>query len=99
MDWTPLCQTAYHGDLQMLDLLLGRADVEVNTPMCSPLFYAAREVYLAVVERLIKVESMIVDVKFRGQSPIQAAVQSGHAEIVRVLGRKQRLMQSDIRSA
>ncbi|KAJ5288084.1 hypothetical protein N7478_003770 [Penicillium angulare] len=99
MGWTPLCQAAYHGDLQMVDLLLGRADVEVNTPMCPPLFYAAREAHLAVVKRLIKVESIIVDVKFCGQSPIQAAVQSGHAEIVRVLGRKQRLMQSDMRSA
>ncbi|KAJ5100999.1 hypothetical protein N7456_007051 [Penicillium angulare] len=73
----------------MVDLLLGRADVEINTPMCPPLFFAAREAHLAVLERLIKVESMIVDVKFFGHSPIQAAVQSGQAEIVRVLGRKQ----------
>ncbi|KAJ6126458.1 hypothetical protein N7523_002070 [Penicillium sp. IBT 18751x] len=37
MDWTPLCQATYHGDLQMVDLLLSRADVEVNTPRSKAL--------------------------------------------------------------
>ncbi|KAJ5982369.1 hypothetical protein N7451_012469 [Penicillium sp. IBT 35674x] len=45
MDWTPLCHAIYHGDLQMVDLLLSRADVGVNTPRCPPLFYAAQQGY------------------------------------------------------
>lgn len=92
MDWTPLCQATYHGDLQMVDLLLSRADVKVNTPRCPPLFYAAQQGHSAITERLIKVEGIDVDLGFCGLSPLQAAARSGHADITRMLQGKKSII-------
>ncbi|KAJ5292139.1 hypothetical protein N7478_001390 [Penicillium angulare] len=89
MGWTPLRQATYHGDLQMVD---SRADVEVNTPRCPPLFYAAQQGHSAIVERLIKIEGIDIDLGFRGSSPLQAAARSGHGNITRMLQRKKQSM-------
>lgn len=93
MNWTPLCQATYHGDLQMVDLLLSRADVQVNTPRCPPLFYAVQQGHSAIVERLIKVEGIDADLGFCGLSPLQAAARAGHTDITRMLQGKKRLWQ------
>ena len=85
IDWTPLYDTVSNRDLQIVELLLTRADLEVNTPRYPPLFYTAQRRHLNIVKQLIKVKGIDINLRFYGLSPLQASIKFEHMDIAKVL--------------
>jgi ankyrin repeat protein len=85
MDWTPLCHATHNGDLAMVELLLTRADIDVNNSTPSPLFIAARDGYIQILNRLIRVQGVNLHKGWCGESPLEVSANKNHCEIVRVL--------------
>lgn len=55
IDQTPLCYATYNRDLAIVELLLTREDININKSSPSLLFIAARDGYIYILNRLVRV--------------------------------------------
>lgn len=86
---TPLSSAAEKGHISIVELLLGRNDVQVNSKdhqKWTPLFYAAEKGHTAVVEALLQKKDVLADSKDnRNRTPLSHAAANGHVSIVKLL--------------
>jgi ankyrin repeat protein len=64
--WTALSYAAGQGDLQMLELLLTRSDLELNVSRAPPIYLAADRGHLEVVRRLVSLQKVDINQTYRG---------------------------------
>jgi ankyrin repeat protein len=88
IDWegrTPLYYATCKGNLAMVELLLTRADIDINKSVPSPLFAAARQGHIHIFDRLIRIEGVNLDKGWWGESPLDVSTGNNHCYIVTVL--------------
>ncbi|KAJ5318616.1 hypothetical protein N7476_005036 [Penicillium atrosanguineum] len=85
MEWTPLCHATFNGDLAMVELLLSRADIDVNKSNPSPLFIAARDGHVHIFNRLFRVQGVSLHQTWCGESPLEVIASRNRCEFVKIL--------------
>ncbi|KAJ5364980.1 uncharacterized protein N7496_010693 [Penicillium cataractarum] len=83
--WTALSYAAGQGDLQMLELLLTRTDLDLNVERASPIYLAAERGHLEVVRRLVSLEEVDINQTVWHKSPLFIAIENGYRGVAKLL--------------
>jgi ankyrin repeat protein len=83
--WTALSYAAGQGDLQMLELLLTRSDLELNVSRAPPIYLAADRGHLEVVRRLVSLQKVDINQTYWQKSPLFIAIENGYPGIAKLL--------------
>ena len=69
----------------MLELLLTRADLELNVSKAPPLFHAVERGHLEVVRRLVYLEAVDINQTVWHKSPLFIVIENGYLEVAKLL--------------